>query len=195
MNKQIVLATSNPGKLKEYRDILAPGGYTIYSPKDLNLDFDVLETGTTYRENALLKAKALRKIVPFPVISDDSGLQIRALDNYPGLYTARHREKFSSYEEAWQDLIDKLDGKEDRYAEFVCCICLLEEIDSKPFYFEGVCPGRILTKPNGKNGFGYDPIFHADEPDIDFGIADEKTKNEYSHRGKAIKKLELFLLI
>ncbi len=195
MNKQIVLATSNPGKLAEYREILAPGGYTIYSPKDLNIDCDPEENGTNYRENAFIKAKALRKLVPFPVIADDSGLEINALDKYPGLHTARHRAQFSSYPEAWQDLIDKLQGKEDRSAQFVCCICLLEEENGTPRYFEGVCPGRILEKPHGENGFGYDPIFHSDEANIDFGIASPDIKNTFSHRGKAIKKLQLFLLL
>ena len=194
MNKQIFLATNNKGKLAEYREILAPMGFVIYSPKDLNIDLDVEETGTTYRENSFLKANAFRKIVPFPVLSDDSGLEINALNNFPGLFSSRFAESCGGYPQAYEELFRRLQGK-DRSAHFRCCICYVESPDAKPLYFEGICPGRILNAPSGDHGFGYDPIFHCDEIDQDFGLVDEATKNKYSHRAKALQKLKLFFAI
>ena len=194
MNKQICLATNNKGKLREYREILAPMGFTIYSPADLNIDFDVDETGVDYRENSLLKAKGLRKLVPFPVIADDSGLEILALDCFPGLHSSRFAESMGGYPKAYEEIFRRLEGK-DRSARFRCCICYLENEDSKPLYFEGFCPGQILTAPHGTNGFGYDPIFHSEEANIDFGVASEETKNAVSHRAKALQKLKVFFAI
>lgn len=194
MNQQICLATNNPGKLGEYRAILAPMGFVIYSPKDLNLSFDVEENGLTYRENSYLKAKALRAIVPFPVIADDSGLEIHSMENKPGLFSSRFAQEHGGYPGAYEAIFKALEGK-DRSAHFHCCICYLENPESKPLYFEGDCPGHILSAPSGHNGFGYDPIFHCEEADIDFGLADEKTKNAYSHRAKALKKLKVFFAI
>ncbi|MCR5348701.1 MAG: RdgB/HAM1 family non-canonical purine NTP pyrophosphatase [Bacilli bacterium] len=194
MNKQICLATNNKGKLEEYRKILAPMGFVIYSPSDLNVDLDVEETGTTYRENSYLKAKAFCEIVPFPVLSDDSGLEIHAMNGAPGLYSARFAEERGGYPNAYKDIFTQLDGR-DRSAHFHCCICYLENASAKPLYFEGDCPGRILESPHGDHGFGYDPIFHCDEADVDFGVADPETKNAYSHRAKAIQKLKIFLAI
>ena len=194
MNQPICLATNNKGKLREYREILAPMGYVIYCPADLNIDFDVEETGTTYRENSYLKAKTLRSVVPFPVIADDSGLEVETLGGIPGLFSSRFAEEHGGYPGAYEALFKMLEGK-DRSAHFHCCICLLEEPESKPLYFEGDCPGTILAAPSGSNGFGYDPIFHCAEADIDFGLADEKTKNAYSHRAKALQKLKIYLAI
>ena len=194
MNKQICLATNNKGKLKEYREILAPMGFVIYSPADLNLDIDVDETGEDYRSNAYLKAKAFAEVVPFPVISDDSGIEIRAMGDKPGLFSARFAQECGSYPKAFEKIFSEIEGK-DRYAQFRCCICYLESKDAKPLYFEGICPGHILNAPAGDHGFGYDPIFHSEEGDVDFGTADEKTKNTYSHRAKAIQKLKVFLAI
>ncbi len=195
MNKEICLATNNPGKLKEYRDILAPMGYVIYSPKDLAIESDPEETGKDYRENAYIKAKALAEKVPFPVLSDDSGLEINALGGFPGLFSARFQKDCGSREKAWEELLNRLKEKEDRSASFVCCICYLENKQAKPLYFEGICPGKILDKPMGQNGFGYDPIFYSDEAGIGLGLLEEEEKNRISHRGKAIKKLQLFLAI
>lgn len=194
MNQQICLATNNKGKLKEYREMLAPMGFTIYSPVDLNIDFDVEETGKDYRENSLLKARALRKLVPFPVIADDSGLEILALDCFPGLHSARFAESLGGYPAAYEEIFRRLEGKR-REARFRCCICYLEEEGAKPMYFEGFCPGYILPAPHGNNGFGYDPIFHSEEADIDFGVASEETKNAVSHRAKALTKLKVFFAI
>lgn len=194
MNKQICLATNNKGKLREYREILAPMGFTIYSPADLNIDLDVEEDGKDYRENSYKKAKAFCEVVSFPVIADDSGLEVLSLDSFPGLFSARFASSCGGYPAAYEELNRRL-GDKDRSAQFRCCICYLENCNAKPLYFEGICPGYLLPKASGDHGFGYDPIFHSTEADIDFGLADEDTKNKYSHRAKAIQKLKLFFAI
>lgn len=193
MNKPLLLSTNNKGKLKEYRDILAPKGYLIYCPSDLGIKFEVEETGKTFRENSLLKAQALSEYVNIPVIADDSGLCIDALDDFPGLYSARYASSLGGYPAAYEDLNKKLQGK-DRKAHFHCCICLLEK-GKKPLYFEGDCLGEILSEPKGTNGFGYDPIFFSTELGKAFGEASEEEKDSISHRAKAIAKLALYLCL
>ena len=195
MNLEICLATNNKGKLREYREILAPMGYVIYSPSDLGIESDPEEGASTYRENAYIKAKALAEKVPFPVIADDSGLEVLALDGFPGLQSSRFAASCGGYPEAYKELNRRLEGKENRDAQFRCCICYLAKKDAKPLYFEGICPGYLLKEPVGENGFGYDPLFHSTEGDVDFGLADEATKNALSHRSKAIAKLRVFLAI
>lgn len=195
MYKPIVLATNNPHKLQEYREILAPMGYVIYGTKDLNIDCDPPEIGNTYEENAYIKAKALRNLVPYPVISDDSGLEIEALDNFPGIHSARFASQFKNYKEAMEEILQRMKDKENRNAAFHCTICLLENKDSKPLFFTGICPGKILDHIEGEHGFGYDPIFFSNEANMPFGLASEEIKNKYSHRKKALEKLALYLAI
>lgn len=196
MHKEIVLATGNKHKVEEYRKMLAPLGYVIYSTKDLNIDVDPEETGNTYKENAYIKAKSLRKLVKWPVIADDSGIEIEALDNFPGIHSSRFAESFGNdYKKTAEAVLEKLKDKTNRKASFHCCICLLEEENSKPLYFEGICPGEILEEIKGTNGFGYDPIFHSYENNLDFGTCSSEEKNEVSHRKKAIVKLATYLSI
>jgi XTP/dITP diphosphohydrolase len=198
MNKEIVLATHNANKVREYRELLAPLGYLIYSSKDLNIDDEPVENGTTYAENAYIKAKALRSLVKWPVIADDSGIEIKALgDHFPGLRSARWAKEIGGgdYAVVDQKVIELLKDAKDRSAEYHCCICLLENIASKPLFFEGVCPGHILTEVKGHNGFGYDPIFHYDEGNLDFGTCNEEEKNAVSHRARALQKLVVYLAI
>ncbi len=194
MNKEICLSTNNKNKLKEYRELLSPLGYVIYCPNDLNIDLQVNENGKTYRENSYLKALALSKLVSFPVIADDSGLEIKSLDNFPGLYSARFELECGSYQKAYQEIFSRLEGK-NREARFVCCICYLESSTSKPLYFEGEVKGEITKQAHGTNGFGYDPIFFCKENNKYFGLISEEEKNKISHRYKASKKLALFLAI
>lgn len=196
MNKEICLATNNKGKLNEYREILSPLGYVVYSPKDLNIVSNPQETGTTYEENAYIKAKALADILPYPVISDDSGFEVEALGNFPGLHSSRYAESFDNdYQKAGASLVEKNKDSKNKNARFVCVICLLENKEAKPLYFKGVCEGTLLNESHGKNGFGYDPFFHCEEADINFGEASEEVKNKYSHRGKALSKLITYLSI
>jgi XTP/dITP diphosphohydrolase len=198
MNKEIVLATHNANKVREYRELLAPLGYVIYSAKDLNIDDEPVEDGKTYAENAYIKAKALRSLVKWPVIADDSGIEIKALgDHFPGLRSARWAEEIGKGDYAVVDhkVIELLKNAKDRSAEYHCCICLLENIASKPLFFEGICPGHILKEVKGDHGFGYDPIFHYDEGDLDFGVCSEEEKNAVSHRARALQKLVVYLAI
>ncbi len=194
MSKELVLATHNKDKIREYRELLVPLGYVLYSAKDLNISAEVEETGKTYSENALIKAKALRKLVKWPVIADDSGLEIRALGNFPGLHSARFAESLGgNYAVVDREILRRMENATDRYAAYHCCICLLEKTDSKPLFFEGLCEGSILPEIKGTHGFGYDPIFRYDKGDLNFGECSEEQKNAVSHRAIALGKLVIFL--
>lgn len=198
MNKEIVLATHNKNKVKEYREMLSPLGYVLYSLGDLNIEEEPMEDGKSYSENAYIKAKAVRSLVKWPVIADDSGIEIAALgDHFPGIYSARWAKEVGGGDYALVDqkVLDMLQDKKDRSAEYHCSICLLEDVTSKPLFFEGICKGHILTLIKGNHGFGYDPIFHSDEKGLDFGLCSEEEKNAISHRAKALAKLVVYLAI
>ena len=196
MKKEICLATNNRNKLREYREILSPLGYLVYCPNDLNIANDPEETGSTYEENSYIKAKSLAKLVPFPVIADDSGLEIDALGGFPGLHSSRYADSLGGdYRKVCAELLHKMEGKTDRKASFHCTICLLESPTAKPLFFEGVCPGYITMERKGDHGFGYDPIFHCVDPEMDFGTASEDEKNAVSHRARALRKLLVYLSI
>jgi len=196
MNKEIVLATNNKNKLREYREILAPLGFLIYCPRDLNIESDPEETGTSYQENALIKAQALAAQVHWPVIADDSGLEIEALNGFPGIHSSRFAATLGNdYQAVCGAVLQKLKGQTNRRAAFHCTICLLESPTAKPLFFEGVCPGYITMERKGDHGFGYDPIFHCVDPDMDFGTASEEEKNAVSHRARALQKLLVYLSI
>ncbi len=189
MIKDIVLATHNPHKLQEFSDYLAPLGIRVHSEKEFVNGIEVEETGLTYQENAFLKANAIKPFSPYPVLADDSGIEISALgEHFPGIRSARFLESLDRNSlEADKKLLAMLDGKSDRSACFHCVLALLEGEDVK--YFEGECPGEILFAITGEQGFGYDPIFRSKEGGANFGEIDEMTKGKYSHRGKAVKKL------
>jgi XTP/dITP diphosphohydrolase len=196
MQHTLVLATHNPNKVKEYQELLSPLGYKVLSAKDLGIVDEPEENGTTYQENSFIKAKALRSKVPYPVIADDSGIEIAALgEHFPGLYSARWAKEIGNgdYAVVDQKVIQMLQGAKDRSAAYHCCICLLENITRKPHFFEGICSGHILTEMKGNHGFGYDPIFHDDEDNLDFGLCSEDEKNAVSHRAKAFQKLSAYL--
>lgn len=196
MEKIFVLATHNKNKVREYRELLEPLGYKILSASDMLIENEPEENGSTYRENSYIKARALRNVVPYPVIADDSGIEIAALgEHFPGLHSARWAEEIAhgDYAKVDQHVLDLLKNKSNRDAEYHCCICLLENSDSEPLYFEGVCEGHILKKITGNNGFGYDPIFHENAHNLDFGTCSEDEKNAISHRAKAFAKLKDYL--
>ncbi len=194
MNKQILIATNNMGKREEYQSMLAPLGFEIVCPKDLNIALDVDENGETYRENSYLKAKAFSKLVHLPVIADDSGFEVEALSGFPGLHSARFAKEYGNdYERAGAALNEKLGDNPNRRAKFRCCICFLKEENAEPLYFEGEFPGIFLKGSHGTAGFGYDPFFHSEELDLDMGICPEEKKNAVSHRGKALRKLLAYL--
>ena len=194
MNLEIVLATNNKHKLKEVREILSPHHIIVYGLSDLATKLeDVEENGTTYAENALIKAKAVQKLTTMPVISDDSGLEITALNNEPGVHSARYAESLGGHDNAIKEILKRLEDKEDRSAKFVCDIVLLNT-DKKPLIFEGVAEGTIAKEKQGEGGFGYDPIFISKETGECFANMKEN-KNTVSHRAKALKKLLTYLKI
>lgn len=187
---KFLLATNNVHKAQEFRKILNPLGIEIVTPKDLGLSIDPEENGKTFRQNSLIKAKAFFEASGLTTIADDSGLCIEALNGKPGIYSARFATESGGYPAVFDVLNKELEGKK-RDAKFHCCICLYD--GSKPLYFEGDCPGYLLDKPVGQCGFGYDPIFHCNEGNVDFGTAPEDVKNKYSHRSKALKQFVSYL--
>lgn len=184
----IVIATSNKGKMKEYREMLTPLGIRAHSLKELSIVSDAIENGSTYEENSFIKAKYVAARTPFPVIADDSGIEIASLGiHFPGIYSARYAKANGGYPATFEKILKEIQGK-DRSAEFHCCICFLSNIDAKPVYFEGICKGHLLEKPVGVGGFGYDPLFHCDEENLDFGTCSQEEKDHCSHRYKALQK-------
>ncbi len=195
MNYEIVLATTNKHKLQEVRQILSPHKIVVYGLNDLGLKVeDVEENGKTYAENALIKAKAVQKVTSFPVIADDSGLEIIPLGNRPGMFSARYAAEMGGHDKAIAQILEDLKDKDDRSAQFVCDIVLLN-VEDKPLVFEGIAKGTIATEKKGEGGFGYDPIFISDETKTCFATMGQEQKNTVSHRAKALKKLLTYLRI
>lgn len=200
---KLVFATSNPGKLREAREILEPHGFEVVSPYDVGLtkaQVDVEETGKTFEENAIIKVQNLWQLTGLPCFADDSGLVVDALGGAPGIYSARYASLDGSGEDHnFASNIDKLlhnlQGVSDRKARFVCVVALmLPEAGIKTF--RGTCEGRIAFDPAGCGGFGYDPVFIADAyPDRTLAEVDESAKNAISHRGNALAKMLEYLTI
>ena len=194
MNFEIILATNNQHKLKEVREILSPHKIVVYGLKDLNIKLPpVEENGSTYAENALIKAKAVQQFTTMPIISDDSGLEIAALNNEPGLHSARYAESLGGHDNAIKEILKRLEDKKDRSARFVCDIVLLN-VEKEPRLFEGVAPGTIANQKMGEGGLGYDPIFISKETGECFALMQDN-KNAVSHRAKALNKLLTYLKI
>ena len=195
MNFEIILATNNRHKLQEVREILCPHGITVYGLFDLNLKpKDMEENAPDYYGNALIKAKAVAELTTMPIIADDSGLEIEALNNEPGLHSARYAESLGGHANAIKEILERLKDKDNRNARFVCDIVLINDSD-KPLLFEGIANGHIANEPYGEGGFGYDPIFIPEEFDKTYAELKEEDKNKVSHRGKALKKLLTYLKI
>lgn len=189
---ELVVATNNAHKVKEYQEMFLGYDIKFYSMKDLGIKCDPVEDGNSYEENSLIKASALAKLTKLPVIADDSGLNVVALNNFPGIYSSRFADSFGGNQVANLELIKKLKPYEDKSAFFSCLITLMN-VEDKPIQFKGICKGRILDKPYGEGGFGYDPIFYSDEAKMPFGEASPEIKNKYSHRAKAVEQLIEYL--
>ena len=191
-----VLATHNPGKLKEMGAILARFGVEVVSPKDLGLTVDVEETGTTFAENAMLKAKAICAAAQLPAIADDSGLCVDALNGGPGVYSARYGGEGLDDRGRYMLLLNNMRGQTTRAAHFACAIaCAFPNGDT--LTAEGRCDGTIAFAPMGEGGFGYDPVFFVPEKAKTFGQLTAEEKSAISHRGRAlesfVEKLETYL--
>ena len=196
MSEKFVLATHNPGKLKEMSDILARFGVEVVSPGDLGITVDVEETGTTFAENAMLKAKAICAAAKLPAIADDSGLCVDALNGGPGVYSARYGGEGRDDKGRYTLLLNNMRGQTTRAAHFTCSIaCAFPNGDT--LTAEGRCDGTIAFAPMGEGGFGYDPVFFVPEKAKTFGQLTAEEKSTISHRGKALKsfaeKLETYL--
>ncbi len=194
MNYEIILATNNKHKLQEVREILSPHKIVVYGLNDLNIKVpEAEENGETYADNALIKAKSIQQVTTMPIIADDSGLEITALNNEPGLHSARYASALGGHDNAIKEILKRLEDKEDRSARFVCDIVLLN-VEDKPLVFEGIAEGTIGFEKMGEGGFGYDPIFISKETGECFAEMGEE-KNAISHRAKALKKLLTYLKI
>lgn len=184
---QLVAATNNKGKLREYKRMLEPLGFEILSLSDLSLEADPEETGNSFAENARIKAGYVCALSDLPALADDSGLCVDALDGAPGIYSARYSG--GSDEDNNQKLLQELKDvpMEKRTARFVCAICCAWS-DGSFTETEGVCEGKIDFAPVGEEGFGYDPLFLSDEVGS-FGLASPEEKDAVSHRGAALREL------
>lgn len=188
---KIIFATGNEGKMKEVRMILEDLGLPVLSLKDAGITADVEENGTTFEENAQIKAKAIMEMTGALVLADDSGLEVDALDKEPGIYSARYMGHDTSYHIKNQNIIDRLEGKvgEERSARFVCAIAAAFP-DGRVLTTRGTMEGQIGYGEKGENGFGYDPIFYLPEYQCYSAELSLEEKNKLSHRGKALRLMK-----
>lgn len=186
--KEIVVASTNAGKIREIKAMLDEIGIEVKSIKDIfEGDIDIDENGSTFKENALIKAQTLCDMIHKPTLADDSGLEVDAMDKAPGIYSARFMGYDTSYDIKNQAIIDAVEGKE-RTARFVCAMALCIP-GEEPILIEETFEGQIHTHIEGENGFGYDPIFFVPELNKTSASLTLEEKNQYSHRAKALKKL------
>lgn len=192
---RIIFATGNEGKMREIRDILAGMETEILSMKEAGLYTDAEETGTTFEENAVIKAKAIAEMTDDIVLADDSGLEVDYLNKEPGIYSARYMGENTSYDIKNQSILDRLKGvpKELRSARFVCAIAAVLP-DKQVLVVRETIEGYIGTQIAGCNGFGYDPIFYVDEYGCSTAEISEEEKNKISHRGKALRVMREMLI-
>ena len=195
MEPKIIFATGNENKMKEIRMILADLGMPIVSMKEAGIDIDVVEDGTTFEENALIKATEIAKEVPnCIVLADDSGLEIDYLNKEPGIYSARYAGVDTSYDIKNNLLLTRLEGVPDekRTARFVCAVAAAFP-DGSTEVVRGTIEGIIGHEIAGENGFGYDPIFYLPEYGCSTAELSPEKKNELSHRGEALRKMRVIM--
>ena len=180
---KLMVATSNPGKLKEMQSYLSDLNWELaLKPPEL----DVEETGTTFRENARLKAKTIAQATKNYAIADDSGLSVTALKGAPGIYSARYAD---TDQERIERVLRELGDTSQREAQFICAIAIADSTGAIVLEKEGICEGEILTAPRGNNGFGYDPIFYVPSAQQTFAEMTPSLKKQLSHRGRAFAAL------
>jgi XTP/dITP diphosphohydrolase len=191
---EIIFATGNQDKLREIREIMEGCPVEIHSMKEAGITADIAEDGTTFEENALIKARAIAAQTDAIVLADDSGLEIDHLNKEPGVYSARYMGEDTSYDIKNQNLIERLDGvpKEERTARFVCAIAAVLP-DGQELVTRQTMEGYIGYEPEGENGFGYDPIFYLDEFGCSSATLAPEQKNAISHRGKALRAMKELL--
>ncbi|MGD8112814.1 XTP/dITP diphosphatase [Vibrio sp. TRT 17S01] len=188
---KIVLATGNQGKVREMADLLSDFGFDVLAQSEFAVS-EVAETGTTFIENAIIKARHATKETGLPAIADDSGLEVDYLKGAPGIYSARYAGEDATDQQNLEKLLDAMKDvpEEKRSARFHCVLVLMRhENDPTPLVCHGQWEGRILTEAHGENGFGYDPVFFVPEDNCASAELEPTRKKQLSHRGKALKKL------
>jgi len=188
--QQLVFATNNAHKLEEVQ-AKAGDKIKLLSLNDINCCDDIEETGLTFNENASIKSRYIFEKYHLNCFGDDSGLEIDALNNEPGIYSARYAGTHGNHEANMDKVLEKLAGNDNRRARFRTVISLIW--NGEEYFFEGVVPGSIRTQRSGSAGFGYDPIFQPDGYDITFAEMSMAEKNSISHRGRAVDELIAFL--
>lgn len=187
---KFIVATGNKDKIIEIKEILAGLDFEIYTMGELGIHDNVPETGETFEENALIKARAVHAVTEGYVMADDSGLSVKALGGAPGIYSARFAGENAGYDVKIQKIWDMLlaSGSEDRSASFVCAIAVVRP-DGSEFTVRGECSGVIHHRAEGENGFGYDPVFYMPEFNMTTASMPRDIKNSISHRGIALRKM------
>lgn len=180
-----VLASNNEKKLREMQDILSQLGIEVVSQKSLGIDSDPEETGATFEENSLIKARACCKIANIPAIADDSGLEVDALGGAPGIYSARYCEGTDA--DRVDFLLKNMENCDDRAARFVSAVACVFP-NGEEFVCRGECEGEVLRERAGNGGFGYDPVFNLPEYNQTFAQIPQEIKNKISHRANAMEK-------
>jgi XTP/dITP diphosphohydrolase len=190
MNKKLIFATNNSHKLEEVSQILGDK-IEVLSLKDIHCDVDIPETADTLEGNALLKAQYIHQNYGLDAFADDTGLEIEALNNKPGVYSARYAGEDKSNQANMLKVLRELEGIDNRTAQFRTVIALI--LNGQTHLFEGIIKGTIIKEKRGDAGFGYDPIFVPEGYDQTFAELGNEIKNEISHRAVAVKKLSEFL--
>ena len=189
---KLIIASNNRGKIREYKDIFEPFGFQVFSQSEEGICLEVQESGSTFAENAVLKARAVCEISRCCVISDDSGLEVEALNGEPGLRSARYKGLETEHERRLA-VLKELEGSDNRRARFVTCICFMDGT-GKEHLFTGTWNGEIALKEEGTNGFGYDPIFISEDGNGKTTASLPLSfKETHSHRAKAVRQLIAWL--
>ncbi len=186
---EILIATRNAGKIKELEELLAAMPFRLRGLDSFSNVFDPEETGVTFAENAVLKAKSYALQTKLLSIADDSGLQVEALNGAPGVFSARYAGENAGDQERIEKLLQELSNNQKRRARFVCVMAVADEKGDVKFIEEGVCSGTIALSARGAHGFGYDPIFIPDGFSKTFGELSSGIKQQISHRGRAVSKI------
>ncbi|GAD78607.1 XTP/dITP diphosphatase [Vibrio ezurae] len=188
---KLVLATGNQGKVREMATLLAEFGFEVQAQSEYKVS-EVAETGTTFIENAIIKARHAAQETGLPAIADDSGLEVDFLKGAPGIYSARFAGEGATDQQNLEKLLAELDGvpQAQRSARFHCVLVYMRHhLDPTPIVCHGVWQGEILTQAHGENGFGYDPVFYVPEDDCASAQLTPERKKQLSHRGKALAEL------
>lgn len=189
--RELVLASGNPGKLRELCAILEPRGIRVHAQGEFNVE-EVAETGLSFVENAIIKARNAARATGLPALGDDSGLAVDVLGGAPGIYSSRYAGADASDADNVEKLLTALRGRpvDQRQARFHCVLVLMQHAsDPTPVICQGMWPGWIQEHPSGNRGFGYDPIFHVPSHGVSAAQLDADTKNRLSHRGQALAGL------